>query len=383
MRVPDNTAQDGPEDTAPGAGLAEFVPESLRRPPRVFPAAPRVIYRTARDKLTHAGRIDRIDQRATLAAFRAFSHAFHAWRPRPEPPLRALLHNRGFLPDKGALYRLSDTASDAVLDSYLSDFMVAVLPMANGCCAIALRDRRLFWQLYRDILPLAPLEGLVQGGRVIRAPGGAARDGNRPDGPVLARPMIAAADAAGAEPGPGVFWLERLAAAPLDRGDLVVLGLPGGVPAAETEILRLAIIHDHKARRPVVLGAVLLRGDPAGVDRPGAQVLSFPVDPDTGIVGPGLAFARARARAPVPVADLAPDLNRPRILPGWRSLHTRIVSALLRLPIGVAIQLDILRTSGGPVVVDATDRLDAAGFQVHGPLLDSPAATAFVREYGL
>lgn len=347
------------------ATLPDYQVESLSRPPQVFPAAPRVVYRVPRDVLSHEGRIRRIDRVDTLGAFRDFSEAFHARDPGLPTTLRAYLHNHGFLPDKAALYALPNES----LDDYLSDFMVTLLPMANGLCAVALRDRRLFWQLYRGLLPLAPVAGLVLGGALV------GKNPVPPSARLLARPLMAG----GGEASETSFY-PSLDDVPRDRGDLVVLAWPES--AAESNgLLRLVFVHDHRTDSPVVLGAALLHGDPTALDQPGACVLTSQVDVVTGIVGPARVFGRDGA-AP-PVTNVPGALARHRALAVWPGLVTTLVTGLLRLPIGVVGQLDIVLTAQGPVVVDATDRLDAAVFQVHRPLLASPMAKAFVREFGL
>ncbi len=338
--------------------LPAHQPETLSRPPYVFPAAPRIIYRTAREDLSHEGRIKRIDRPETLTAFHAFSDAFHARDTLTDPALRAYLHNHGFLPDKGALYGLPNDA----LEDYLSDFLVRLLPMANGHCAVAMRDRRLFWQLYHDLLPLAPMAGMVLGGTLHMQ--------GAHDGPVLARALMSDA------PAPPPAFYPRPEGAPRDQGDLLLIGWPQSSDTARG-ILRLAFIHDHQADRPTLLGAVFLHGAPDCVDHPEAKLVSAPVALTSGIVGPARAFCRKTGQRGD--AGAIPAF----VLPPWARLVSDLTEGLLRLPIGVVIQMDLVLTPAGPVVVDATDRLDAPAYQVHGPLMASPEARAFLREFGL
>lgn len=345
------------QEHCPGA-LPAHQPETLARPPYVFPAAPRVVYRTTRADLSHEGRIKRIDQTATLTAFRAFSDDFQAQDSLTDPELRARLHNRGFLPNRSALYDMPDAA----LEDYLSDFLVRLLPMANGHCAIALQDRRLFWQLYHGLLPLAPMAGMVLGGRL--------RLQGTHDGPVLARALMSNASS------PLPAFYPRAEDVPRDQGDLVLISCPRN---SETPrgILRLAFIHDHKADRPTLLGAVFLHGTSDRVDHPEAQVLSAPVALSSGIAGPARAFCRKTGQRGATGAISA------FVLPPWARLVSDLTEGLLRLPIGVVMQMDLVLTPEGPVVIDATDRLDAPAYQVHGPLMASPEAQAFLREFGL
>lgn len=341
--------------------LPAYQPEALARPTWVYPAAPRIIYRTARADLSHQGRIKRIDQAETLAAFRAFSDTFHARDTLKDPELRACLHNHGFFPDKGALYGLPNDA----LDDYLSDFQTALLPMANGHCAVALRDRRLFWQLYRNLLPLAPMAGMVLGGRLLRM---APTDNTGADGPVLARAL------SGDTPAPCVY--PTLADLPLDQGDLVVFDW-SAPEIASADVIRLAFIHDHQAETMAVLAAVLLNGAPVQVDHPHAQTVSAPIDVVSGIVGHARSFCRNTGQH-------APGEGKPPfVLTQWTRLISDLTAGLMRLPIGVVVQLDLLLTPAGPLVVDATDRLDVAAYQVHGPMMARPMAKAFLREFGL
>jgi hypothetical protein len=157
-----------------------FLPKGMR-PPGLHPAAPRVVYKTVRKNLSHAGRIGRIDRVETLNEFHEFSRDFHSRRPRLAPERAGPLHNQGFLPDKGVLFDL-DTPGRA--DQYLSDFQARILPLVNGTRQAALRNRLLFWRLHKASMPMAELLGSVQGGRLVLS-GGA-----DPSGSILTRPTL-------------------------------------------------------------------------------------------------------------------------------------------------------------------------------------------------
>ncbi|WP_282027058.1 hypothetical protein [Limimaricola cinnabarinus] len=336
-----------------------YVPKGIR-PPGVFPTAPRVIYKTKRKNLSHAGRIGRIDRFETLSAFRAFSHAFQAHRPRLAPDLAGYLHNAGFLPDKAALYGLPDDR----LDSFLSDFQVAILPMANGHTAPALSNRQIFWRLYNGLLPLAPLVGTADRGGVHPVAAGAA------EGPILARASTAA-----------VTRTTLHARLPDNAGmsaEQIFLRLPAGQETG-ARLLRLAIVFDPGEKLPFVAGAVLLEGALDTLDDPGATLVSRGIDPETGEAGQAWRMTRGATTPPEPV----PAEQAPRPVGEWWSTLMPLLAGLRRLPVFSVLQLDILETAGGPLVIDATERLDAATQQVHGPLMKSAATVRFIREFGV
>ncbi len=348
--------------------MSMFVPGGVR-PPGLFPAEPRVIYQTKRKNLTHEGRIGRLDRTETLNAFRDFSHAFHAHRPRLEPELGGYLHNHGFLPDKGALFGLSPELIDPEnpdehsdwLGQYLSDFQAAILPLANGRYAPAGSNRLFQWRLQRRVLPLAPLVGSRQSGRVIRH--------GATEGAILSRGMNTGREGLPA-------WHDALPGAGTgDDDDRVYIGVPCGQEAVE--VTRIAVLHDPQAKLPFVLGAALLTGPLDALDAPGSAMECRRIDPETGMAGASRRFERGAVAAPETV-----DENS-RIVPGWWPAVTAVLSGLRQLPVWAVIQLDVIDTAEGPMVVDLTDRLDVAALQLDGPVMGAEAAIRFVKEFGV
>lgn len=345
--------------------MSNFLPKGLR-PPGLVPAVPRVIYQTRRKDLTHEGRIGRIDTPETLAAFHRFSRQFNAWRPRLPPEEAAPLHNRGFLPDKAALFGAA-LADPAEGDRYLSDLQAMVMGLVNGARQAALSNRLLFWQLHKDSLPLAELAGSVQRGRLILRPG------QDPAGPFLSRPMQAGDDSPGTS-------LDDLSALDAEGPARIALRLPRDWP--KLRLLRLLVIHDPKSRLPVVLGAVAipLAEDlaPWQVDQPGAVLRVARIDPETGFCSPYAAMIRASMDPPPGLgATEAPAVA------DWWALRIAVTAGLARMPMIGAVQLDVLETGACGVVIDATDRPDTAALQRHGPLMGSAMAVDFLREFGL
>lgn len=335
--------------------MIQFVPKGIR-PPGLVPAHPRVIYKTKRNNLTHEGRIGRIDRIETLEAFGQFSRRFHAHRPRLHPEEAAYLHNNGFLPDKGALYGFPRED----MDSYLSDFQADILPMANGRYAAALSNRLMFWRLYGRILPLAPLVAAVQSGRRI-AMNRTAAAGDI----LLARPMMTADRSAPLRED-----------TPRDGGgDRCILALPG-LPE-EVRVLRVLVLYNPKTRLPEVHAAVALTGPLTALDQPGTALTSRRVDTETGIAGPALRFVRGAVGA-------AECVDRSsQALPEWWAMVRDLTAGLAVLPVPAVMQFDVIPGRDGVLVIDATDRVDPAAFQVHGPLMGSRTAVEFLREFGV
>lgn len=343
----------------------QFIPNGSR-PSGVVPAVPRVIYKTKRNNLTHEGRIGRIDKVETLNAFRRFSHTFNAVRPRLDPNEAGFLHNNGFLPDRGALYGLAapDTPEQAEtaapLDPWLSDFQASILPLANGRYGPVLANRLFYWRLYGNTLPLAPLVGAVENGRLMRWRDTVA-------GTVLSRPMYTTqTGAAAVEPDPVAGGSDR-----------VLLDIPP--QGAVSRVTRMLVLYDPKTRSPVIVHAVLLEGAIDTLDQPGTTLTSRRIALETGMAGPALRFTRGAARPP---EEVDPEGT---LLPNWWSMMLGVTAGLTRLPVGVVVQVDLLRDAEGTgtVIVDATDQIDVAGHQVHGPVMGGQTAVRFIREFGV
>lgn len=338
-----------------------FVPKGIR-PPGVFPGAPRVIYKTKRKNLTHGSRLQRIDQMETLTAFRRFSERFHRHRPRLSPEESGYLHGHGFMPDKGALYGLP---RDDV-DSYLSDFQVAIMPLANGLHAAAVANRLLFWNLYSRLMPMASLAGSFQSGRpVIRIPEDAGRV-------LLMRPMMTTDETP-------ATWTQAPDKAGHDR---ILLDIPGGQECGS--VTRMLVLCDPDTNMPTIVAAVALEGPPGSHDGTGATVCSRSIDPGTGLAGASLRFQRGKVAAP------EQSDNRTQVeVSGWWAMVRDVTAGLAQLPMAAILQIDLIdwpdpeTGAQGCLVVDVTDRIDAAAFQVHGPLMASPPCIRFIREFGV
>lgn len=340
-----------------------FLPKGMR-PPGLYPAVPRVIYKTVRKNLSHEGRIGRIDRLETLNAFHAFSKEFHARRPRLDPEQAGPLHNRGFMPDKGVLFDLDDPAR---ADQYLSDFQARILPLVNGTRQSALQNRLLFWRLYRASLNMAALVGSVQNGRL------AVSDDADIAGPFLNRPVLTC-DATAPQ------YHADLSDIDCNGPERIILHMPQW--QAAQRVLRVAVVHDPGTGLPTILGAVALALSdtlaPWQIDTSGATLRVARIDPETGLCGPYGAMVRD-SLSPPPQAD--PDPAPP--VANWWALRLALTGALARVPLLGAAQFDILETADSGIVLDATDRLDTASLQRHEPLMGSDVAIRFLKEFGL
>ncbi|MBF8223904.1 hypothetical protein [Halomonas sp. 328] len=111
----------------------------------------RVIYDTRRSAdLSHEGRVKRLDKAEGVEAWRDFSQEFQRESCRLSQEDAEYLHNRGFLPDKKALYGLPNTQANA----YISDLQARLLPLANGQARQMLETPALQYQLYARRLPM-------------------------------------------------------------------------------------------------------------------------------------------------------------------------------------------------------------------------------------
>ncbi|PMR70759.1 hypothetical protein [Halomonas heilongjiangensis] len=111
----------------------------------------RIIYDTKRSAdLSHEGRVQRLDKAEGVEIWREFSRDFllgSRWLAQEDAEY---LHNRGFLPDKKALYRLPNAQADA----YVSDLQARLLPLTNGNARQLLETPALQYQLFARRLPM-------------------------------------------------------------------------------------------------------------------------------------------------------------------------------------------------------------------------------------
>lgn len=124
----------------------------------------RVIYATRRSAdLSHEGRVKRLDKAEGVENWRAFSREFLEGARGLSQEDAEYLHNRGFLPDRKALYGLPNEQADA----YLSDLQARLLPLANGRARQLLETPCLQHQLFAGRLPMrSPDEPVVSGPRL-------------------------------------------------------------------------------------------------------------------------------------------------------------------------------------------------------------------------
>lgn len=354
------------------------------RPPGLVPP-PRVVFRTRRKDLSHQNRVKRLDGMRNLADWQEFSDRFIRSSGSLDAEISAYLIDRGFDADKSRLYSLPQED----VDDYLSDLQVRLLPYANGADGPILENRQLFRQAFHGLLPFAPLVAVVAGGKVVSSPASAKlsadeanwvlptvhTSGERMYIDTVAAELVSPTQRV---PCPDIW------AALADAGtDALVVRCPGS--AGLLDRLRVFVVRDPRSADPMVMAAVVAARTPASgpFDTLESGAISAWVDLETGTVS---AAKHLVDGAPEDVdASMCPtDLPLiGRAVPHWWEVQHQIHQALLRLPMFSVLQVDFSVGGAEPMVVDATARVEAAEFQVHGPIMGSQVCRRLMREYGL
>lgn len=371
---------DSPDDPSQ---FGQFVPAPYL-PPGLSPR-PRVLFRTKRKMLVHEGRVRRLRGRENLEVWKRFSHDFITTPGDVPVETASYLLDRGFHKDKALLYGLPNEN----VDDYLSDLQVALLPFANGRDGPIIENRQLFYQTFRDVLPCAQHLCLVVRGKVVWLSGSGA--GELDGGRLLAMPIDQRAgesfvvDPAGrrlCRPHGDQPYIELEPSLAAEPTDLVVVRDPEA--GRRSERLRLVLIRDPRRHAPVLVGSALGMSTPrsGAFATLAAGAISVGVDVESGLMRQAVELAGG---APVTV-EAHPDDGAPfagRAVRHWWPVVEMAQAALLRLPLFSMVEFDFAVSGERPILMDATARISASEFQVHGPLMGGQVARRFLREYGL
>jgi len=342
------------------------------------------VFRTRRDDLSHESRVKRLDGMRNLAEWHDFADRFILSSDSLDCETSDYLINRGFDTDKALLYSLPRED----VDDYLSDLQVRLLAYTNGADAPIIENRQLFQQSFHGLLPLAPVVAVLRRGEVI-------------DGPALRK--LFADDFYWVLPAEqrrgGCMFVDTVAGelvTPENRipcpdlwaalraanADAVVMRCPGPVEALDR--LRVFVVRDPASFAPKVMAAVVaMRTSRSGpFDTLASGAVSAAIDVDTGTI----VAAKHLVNGKPEDADVSDATGRTligRAVPHWWEIQHEIRQALLRLPMFAVLQIDFSIGGARPLVFDATARVNAAEFQIHGPLMANQVCRRFMREYGL
>lgn len=350
---------------------------------------PQIIGQDRHKLLTHTERAGWIGgKRELLSVWRDYAEHFIRSRPLLSPEERSWLISRGFSKDAAWLYDLPGEHAEG----YVSDLQLRLMPQINGVDAPLLANRMLFMQAFREQLswPL-PLAQAV-GGRVMRDEEGAAAwlgmaDGRR----TCARPAFASEGAVTVlqEGAPALAAWTVEDGAPVADGaeghDTQLMGLPpiaawfGASGRVRQHRFKLLLLRHPRKRRFGICGACLVLGSPSGGFI--HDTVSIGIDPADGSLQSAVhrqqdRIVRGIERSPWDEAPLPSGTP-----PGWSDFTARLLEALDGLPLLEWLQVEADLSSGGFTVIDSSDRLDAAAFQVHAPLMENAACRRFIMEY--
>lgn len=350
------------------------------QPPGLIPR-PRVVFRTRRKNLSHENRVKRLDGMGNLAEWYDYADRFIRESGSLDAEAAAYLIDRGFDADKSRLYALPRED----VDDYLSDLQVRLLPYANGADAPILENRQLFRQVFRGILEFVPLVATIVNGEIA----------DRSNQPELSDREIYRVL-------PLTHWTGRKSYLDVSTGEL--FSADGKVPcrdifgtlremnlnalvlgAPRSEIfgdVRVFVVRDPKSALPKIIAAVVSLPTPSSwpLDSIGSGAISASINVETGTIS---SVKRLVDGAPADAGSGSGSTLIGQAVPHWWELQHQIYQALLRLPMFSVLQVDFCVAGERPLVVDATARVDAAEFQIHGPLMGTQVCRRLMREYGL
>lgn len=358
------------------------VPRAARPPGMVPP--PRVVFRTRRKDLSHQNRVKRLDGERNLVEWQAFGDRFIREAGSLDSETAAYLIERGFDTDKGSLYSLPRED----VDDYLSDLQVRLLPYANGADAPIVEHRQLFRQVFNDLLPWAPVLAVVAQGNVVGSV--PVRNAGTEDmlwilptvHGQIERMYMDAVSGEILTPDRSISCTDPWSALGETEMDAIVVQCPG--PVGTLDRLRTFIVRDPLTSEPIVVAAVVaVRTAASGpFDTIASGAISAEVDVATGAI---VTAKRVIDGAPVDVdaSETTVQAALGQAVPHWWEVQYLIRQALLRLPLFSVLQMDFSIGGSTPLVVDATARVNAAEFQIHGPLMADRVCRRLMREYGL
>ena len=352
---------------------------------------PRLIGQDPHRLLTHAERAGWIGgKRELLAVWRDYAEDFIRSRPVLPAEERKWLMSHGFDKDAAWLYGLPGEHAE----SYISSLQSRLMPQINGLDSPLLASRALFMQTFRDQLPWPiPLAQAV-GGRMLRNDAGMAEwlavaEGRRS----CIRPAFISSGPVSIFPAgssPLARWLGGEQSLSMDNASTQDNQLMGLAPVSdwfgESERVRshrfkLLLLRAPRSRKFSLIAACLVLGSQNGAFE--ADTVSVQIDPANG--RPRSFVQRLPERVAVHLEQgrwngcLLPTTPAP----GWADFTAQLLEALNGLPLLEWLQVEADLSTDGFTLLDATDNLDSAAYQVHQPLMEHALCRRFMMEYCL
>lgn len=340
-----------------------------------------------------------------LSAWKSYTDAFWNTDPLGGNAKAEFLFRRGFLRDKWVLYDLERQDSE----SYVSDFQAAEIRRANGIYANVLDDRMLLIHTlagYCEVPRIHAMRGL-DADEVSLTPEWAAHRAGRsaPDLDVHILPLLSGLQG-------------RMETAALKSGEFSGFGKDGsihrlsnivkdwslaarvpylftdafeqgafmsGLNAGSRNGLSVILARDLTNWEPLVVSAILRFGSKrsGGSLSMAAGGLSAPVDLQTGAVGPA-AFLDAKNR--MQRLKKHPDTGA-RIagldVPGWAGIRATLQRIIDESSYMRVAMLDFTLLHDGTLALLGPSSTEMAPFQVHEPLLNTPAFADVLRKLAL
>ena len=319
-------------------------------------------------------------------------------QPDLDPEIRAALWRRGFLADKWRLLSMEARG----LDGFLSDVQRHMARNINGPHGLVLDDKFVLYKALQTVarqpeMLAALYDGtvtvLAQSWNTLLSGDIPATIYAKPAQGAMGRGLIRATVGGGAvtvdgQRFGGDDFLDRLRRSGHDY--VVTLGAAQHPEMAAfwpgtTNTLRVLAVRDPRSGKPFVGAAALRVGTRASgaIDNFSRGGLSFPVDPATGAIGPGV---RRLASGHVEPVAVHPDTGlriAGRTVPLWTDVLACTLGAFVHLPFLRYVGWDVAVGPDGPVVIEGNSYSGVDVFQVHGPLLHDPALRAFYEHHGI
>lgn len=352
---------------------------------------PRLIGQDPHRLLTHAERAGWIGgKRELLAVWRDYAEDFIRSRPMLPVEERRWLMSHGFDKDAAWLYGLPGEHAE----SYISSLQSRLMPQINGLDSPLLANRALFMQTFRDQLPWpVPLAQAI-GGRLLRNEAGVAdwlamAEGRRS----CIRPAFVSSGPVSIFPAgssPLASWLGGEQSLSMDNASTQDNQLMGLAPVSEwlgeservrSHRFKLLLLRAPRSRKFSLIAACLVLGSQNGTFED--DTVSVQIDPTSG--QPQGAVQRYPERVVARLEEARwGDCRLPSTpAPGWADFTGQLLESLNGLPLLEWLQVEADLSTDGFTLLDATDNLDSAAYQVHRPLMDSKLCQRFMMEYCL
>lgn len=359
------------------------------------------------DRDHHRALIDSIGDPVNMKFLRRFMTDFAKDPDEITDAQASWLYERGFLPEKIALYDFETHD----IDLYLSDVQRWMTREVNGDYSIVFNNKILFTQVFRNFCRVAPITAIWRNGRLITYDDVWAQCVSGQ----LTEPRKFVAKPLGGGGGGGVYFIEvgRKTAViesnepgrerfTLPVADLEKIFDGARVPFMVTEFIyqgrfskalypltvntvRMLVVRDPETLLPHVVRTVQRMGTSASypIDNFSLGGLSAEIDVETGVLGPAVAAAGPYKGTRW---EVHPNTGEPiagQVVPNWQAIVERMKQLFLQVPYIAYCGFDLILMDDDVVVLEGNSFSQVRLFQMHRPLLPDPIYVKVLEHYGI